>query len=133
MRQTRVVKILETRAALCAGRGTAFAHHPAAAPGALKAASRGIPLAAALQIFSSHLRSRRHSVKIPAPPCLCVIKGCDAVCGRFSKTAGKMKSPMLNCDPDNLRGFYHDKIKGRCDLFAGKAVRGTRFSCEFVF
>ena len=40
-----------TRAALCAGRGTAFRLVHA------KAASRGIPLAAALQICSPELRS----------------------------------------------------------------------------
>jgi len=40
-----------TRAALCAGRGTAFQ------PARAKAASRGIPLAAAFQIRSLDLRS----------------------------------------------------------------------------
>jgi len=42
-----------TRAALCAGRGTAFSPRCARRHTAQKAASRGIPLAAALQIFSS--------------------------------------------------------------------------------
>ena len=41
---------------------------------AQKAASRGIPLAAALQILPSRLRSRRHPVKISAPLRLCVKK-----------------------------------------------------------
>jgi hypothetical protein len=40
-----------TRGALCAARGTAFR------PGRAKAASRGIPLAAALQIRPPDLRS----------------------------------------------------------------------------
>ena len=40
-----------TRAALCAGRGTAFPPRHARKNTAQKAASRGIPLAAALQIF----------------------------------------------------------------------------------
>ncbi len=52
-----------------------------------KAASRGIPLAAALQIFSPDLRSRRYTVKISASPRLCVIKKCNAICGRVNKHA----------------------------------------------
>ncbi|HOE61305.1 MAG TPA: hypothetical protein PK576_06635 [Kiritimatiellia bacterium] len=52
---------------------------------AQKAASRGIPLAAALQIFSPDLRSRRYTVKISASPRLCVIKKCNAICGRANK------------------------------------------------
>jgi hypothetical protein len=48
-----------TRAALRAGRGTAFAT-TLPPDSCLKAASRGIPLAAAFQILSSHLRSRCH-------------------------------------------------------------------------
>ena len=47
-------------------------HTLATALGALKAASRGIPLAAALQVLSPDLRSRRHPVKISAPLRLCV-------------------------------------------------------------
>ena len=49
-------------------------HTPCRYTFAQKAASRGIPLAAALQILSSDLQSRRHPIKISASPRLCVKK-----------------------------------------------------------
>ncbi len=59
-----------TRTALCAGRGTAFSPRYARKHSPLlpqKAASRGIPLAAALQILSSHLRSCHHPPQTTDP------------------------------------------------------------------
>ena len=62
------VQNLECGDKSCAVRGsrhrfcTSFCHHTRT----LKAASRGIPLAAALQVFSPDLRSCRYAVKISA-------------------------------------------------------------------